>query len=294
MCPDSAPAEIIILAGSGPAAGSGHLRRMQRLQVLLVEQGLQVALHRIEHASSPFLELTAQSAVAAIVLDARDLDPRPLAQYAPVLALDNRCLARGAGRSLSDGFGVHFHDTIPHPEAPLEETLANALLPAELLQLRRRPEDFAFAYCGAMAAVANVDHWLLQFCAQTPGAEALRIGPAAAPSDLVGVHGLQVVDEISQQRLYAAMGRARFALLYFGMTMLESWRLGLPFALFSGGSAVHERLATYLRDRAGIPLLAELASPEELETRWARIPSSLRPGAQGFQRLVEKLRDIIQ
>ena len=85
-----------ILAGSGSNFGSGHIIRMKKLTALLQKEFSSVEILEITSEYQGYNTVYAPSLLneirkkrGPIVLDARDMDPRPLLGSGPVIALDN-------------------------------------------------------------------------------------------------------------------------------------------------------------------------------------------------------------
>ncbi len=294
MLPIRPEARISVIVGAGPAYGSGHLVRMTELNARLGAAGVRANLLTITDGA-PERVLFASAAPDLWVLDARDADPGPLAGSAPVIALDNRCADRAIYASHGD---ILFHDTLPHPAADLDLCLENALISRDirpfedLIPLERR----VFCYSGAFARVAPIDEFLIKTLHRDGAEDCLRCGLQAPEERIRAMTGFRHVEALARRAFIEEIAHAGVFISYFGMSMLEAWRLGKVVALSDFGSAVHRELMEFLARETGV-LCASFDDVEQMERLCAAIvrgdarPPEKRPGAHGYERLLRLISD---
>lgn len=294
MRPIRPEARITVVAGAGAAYGSGHLVRMRELTTRLGELGARADL-------APLTDLAPDRVLAAAappdlwVLDARDVDPGPFTTMAPVIALDNRCADRAI-------YAIHgeilFHDTLPHPAADLDACLANALLTRDIrpyedvIPLERR----IFCYSGGFSRTAPIDELLLQILAKDGAEECLRCGLQAPVETIRASAGFRYVEALERRAYIEEIAHASVFISYFGMSMLEAWRLGRVVALTDFGSPVHRELMEFLARETGL-LCASFDDAGQMARLGAALtcgearPPTKRPGADGYERLLALISD---
>ena len=271
--------QVVMAVGSGPAFGSGHMMRMRALGGLLDERG--VASRLVPYAGHADCSRPEFRTADVLVLDARDVDPETLdlgakAKSCRIIALDNRCTSRFRAQApRGDEAAPVFLDTIPHPEESLADVLPNVLLAPDLcatIAASRRP---------GLLTYSPTDHRAASI--RTRFSRAGWRGPILSISQ---------ERPVSRQRFLAELARARLFVTHFGMSMLEAWWLGIPVALVSIGSPVHETLSYYMERAVGFPFLDDgaLHRPTLVGAairRGLRFVPAARPGRLGFARLVE-------
>ncbi len=318
---------MIIIAGSGPGFGTGHVTRMSELHQgsaaagaraeFLVLEGSSPASEELrvrphDSASGPgrllddwisayqarIASLPGSDTRPVIVLDARDLDPTIFP--GPVLALDNRCPHRE--EILPDR--IFFHDTIPHPDAALDEVLRNCLISDDLVRARanlvgtptKSGGRRALVYVGDTGMEARLDPILTNLLARGDLSEVLRVG--GTPPEGMGAEAsvFRYAGRLDGAEYARALAAGDIVYAYFGMTILEAWYLGKAPVLYSIDSAVHQELSRNLSERTGIPYL-DSTRPEQ----WQGLvnddaadgaggtgrPSVAGPGGRGFEILRE-------
>lgn len=294
MPPIRPETRITIVAGAGAAYGSGHLVRMTELTTRLCELGARANLLTIADAA-PERVLFAAAAPDLWVLDARDADPGPFAGSAPVIALDNRCADRAIYASHGE---ITFHDTLPHPAADLDACLENALISRDLrpfediIPLERR----IFCYSGAFSSVAPIDELLVKTLQSSGAEECLRCGLQAPEERVRTAAGFRHVEALERRAYIEEIAQSGVFISYFGMSMLEAWRLGKVVVLADFGSAVHRELMEFLARETGL-LAASFDDAEQMARlgaalmRGAARPPEKRPGARGYDRLIALISD---
>ncbi len=147
---------LALVVGEGPRFGTGHAVRMRELRAILVARGLVIdewhTVGGFDAADASWPQVRPESLV---ILDARDLDPRPFVeQGARVLALDNRHACREASRKSAAG-AIEFYDTLPHPRANLRDTLQRVLLAADVRALAEADDGITAADASRAATSAG-------------------------------------------------------------------------------------------------------------------------------------------
>ena len=263
---------VTIIAGSGPGWGRGHVQRMQILADLLTQDGVAVQ----------FLTSPEQALVEGklTVLDRRDTDPRPYLAHGPVIALDNRHHAR---EKISE---VVFHDTLPHPNCDLELVFRSALIHPDLQKYGKldKPTD-AFAYSGALTDTEMLDDFLCSLVTEGLVRQAFRCG--SSPPGKKRRRMLRHAAKLDRNVYFETLGRSKYVLTYFGMTMLEALHLRRTPVLYPSGNADHDVLTNDLRRRTEIPTTNLQAGDERkfVSLDPARLP---QPSGEGFS-ILKKL-----
>lgn len=309
--------QIQILAGHGPRFGTGHARRMRALREQSSLAGICGEIHFIENYDATTAEHVASllgpvpaagqmSGRSVLLLDARDLDPRPFAERGwHVVALDNRHACREQSAKTRHPAAIEFYDSLPHPALPLRSALDAVLIRPEVLALSDpgNPKDGGasslFVYAGSfiVPGLLAPDGVLQRLREQ--GWRILVCGTelVIAPDE----PGLTTVARLSGDEYLRALEDAWLVWTYFGMTLFEAWTIGRRPLLLPVPSAVHTELAADLARRGGLPLV----SPLETEAAVRMIGEARRPDAgagsesapvaapdgQGFARLVALLLD---
>ena len=277
-------ARVLIVAGQGPGFGSGHMTRMHALCGLLQRRGISTEL--VPFALDPKERPLLLPSADLLVLDARDLEPDVMPGNARILALDNQCVSRGSRASLGQAAPAEtvarktvFFDSIPHPRLVMSEVLPNVLLGPDLLatiRATRRRTLLIYAPTGQRAQTVR-----------TALTRAGWDGPIVSLSQERWVPRHEFLSHLSQ---------ARLCVTHFGMTMLEAWYLQIPVALASTDSAVHETLGLFAERAVGFPFLddAALGRPGVVSSRLGRarrFRPVVRPGSQGFSRLIARIEE---
>ncbi len=255
---------IAIVAGVGPAYGTGHAERMRALRDLLA------AKHEVELILSEQPDRERERAAAGradlVVLDARDTDPN---FHPRILALDNRFSGRSDSRAA-------FHDTLPHPEADLDQVMRNCLIRPDLLAAARHRGDIRkrgglFVYSGEarppLVAVSPV----------------VQAGRQRIP-------GAGGSERMERSAFVQSLCESAAAVSYFGMTVLEAMFLGLPAATYSIGSSVHDSLSLFLEEKAGVPFYGEgkTVGAEVFDSS-----ARLRPTGEGYAVLINLIEGML-
>lgn len=258
-------------------------------------------------------KLNAPDAPNTIVIDARDIDPTLFATAGRrVLALDNRHPVRDAIAMNSKNARVEFYDTIPHPQAQLALTLEQALIRADVLELREKKSQpqprSIFVYSGDFFVPA-LDRILARMA--VAGWSVHRCGAQAPEEAITGTlkqSGFRWSPRLERDVYCAELSRSEFVGAYFGMTVLEAWYLQRTPFLFSVTSVIHNELGMYLNRSAGLPFIdaekmlhdaagdADRALGAIFASVGARTTSggaTIAPGGQGFDRLVARVRGLI-
>ncbi|MCB1307476.1 MAG: hypothetical protein KDK30_04820 [Leptospiraceae bacterium] len=318
---------VHIISAGGAELGSGHLVRMRELQRRLDEQHVRVEIIAPDNVSHNAFDTD------LFILDARDIDPRPFARRAPVLALDNRHAERPGletytaarfkkNTSGSDEFQysiqniqaqassypeckfpIVFVDTIPHPQADLADTLRNALLfeldSAETnLQQRRTDRLSLFVYAGDWKNKA-VHSFFTRLIDENVHYDWHICGRfvdtwQAGPQVRLSTH-------LERPAFVQALRSADLIWTYFGITMLEAWYLRKPVVLFAPGDSEHAVLGDYLQQAARIPFIsigtdidtALAKALRQLQSQSRSLPAQI-PDGRGFQRLLDQIHLLLK
>lgn len=266
---------VTIVAGAGAGYGTGHLRRMRAFARWLRTKALGLRFVVVS-ADRPPRDLKA----SLYVVDARDMPLDPFLAHGPVIALDNR--HRSAASQ-----AAHFHNTIPHPQEPLAETLRHVLIAPELIALRQ-----------------NNPTTTPQAQSRTPRGVAIYAPSSQLANRSSTVFGQLFPDRpirilLPQESLpapefYRQLRRSEILVTHFGISMLEAWFLGVPLILWSIGTPIHDELGRFLEGAAGIPFLEahdciKAAAWQKAIAMAKHGPSVAGPGERGYEILWEKM-----
>ncbi|MCE9599739.1 MAG: hypothetical protein K8S54_17400 [Spirochaetia bacterium] len=267
---------IRLIAGSGPGFGTGHVERMKLLAEFLARRG---HLSELVHLSSPGYEtnshaLSLESRLT--VLDARDVDPEMFSGR--VIALDNQSPSRKIWTgSPMDPSRIIFHDTIPHPDIPIDVTMQNCLVDPEKCQIIqdvpevKRALIYAGSWTGEIPGI-GILHSL--------GYSLTQIGGRAGDSH-VTLH-----ERLPTAAFRREMCRSSLVLTYFGMTAFQAMYLNKRVILFSIGG-VHDDLSEYLAS-TGIRFLKNQPTASDFVD--LEMPKIV-PGGRGFDILVDLIEE---
>ena len=307
---------LALVVGEGPRFGTGHTVRMRELRAMLNQTGRAATIETSRwqsvrgfeaddaHAAArSLLTSQSQSASPLVILDARDLDPRPFVeQGARVLALDNRHACREASLKSPAG-AIDFYDTLPHPDANLQETLERMLLAADVRAIAESQRGFTgadasqavppagnrsrslFVYSGDFE-VPPLDDALLRL--SEDGWSVHRCGSVPPPDN-----SLRYSPRLERSEFLRELAAADRVWTYFGMTLFEAWYLQRDLALLPVESPVHASLADYLYQAVGLAVVAPASVSTNGAEAFAGAPSrvaDLRPGGRGFELLIERIR----
>ncbi|MBI3396631.1 MAG: hypothetical protein HY042_12390 [Spirochaetia bacterium] len=245
---------VTIIAGRGPAFGQGHAVRCESLHAALAKAGQSADLRFVE--SYQEAERASWPDDQVFVIDVRDLDPRPLHLRGPVIALDNRTEHRN---TLSRS-GVLFWDTIPHPEAPLDDTLERCLinpLMGRATAMRKIPRSLVIVP-GSLVSTAVVQSFADQLLQRNVfDSIAIAVNDLSRHEWEGKISGARVLAGLDRAAYADLVGGAACVAAYFGMAYLEAWYAGAVPLLAETKSVIHQNLAKYLARAASVPLLPQ-------------------------------------
>lgn len=229
--------DVLIITGSGPRLGSGHLKRMQVLNNILKDNRINTQL--VNWAGNQKLNLNSyQKKTRVVVLDRRDtrisdLNLQKKSEHTFIL-IDNRNEDRKKT-------GVVF-DTLPHFEMPDEEfnrSLDNFLLNPVYENYQARP-----APVPVFTDVKYVDNDLILYSKIDKLMNPVfhnRVFCLPHPT-------LKFRLNLSAEDLAKKITGSSFIITYFGQTLFEALYLGKPVAIYSI-SPYHTKLSRFFIDK---------------------------------------------
>ena len=280
---------IDLIAGCGDAYGTGHSVRMNILLKLLTERSIDSrCIYINEGFDFPFSQIP-----DLYFLDARDLDPGPFLEKASVIALDNRHPTR---EKLENSHEIRFHDTIPHPDADLTSVMQNCLI-SPSLKKRDLPEpdfDRALIYSSLTFDVESLDKTIISLISSGRLKQAIRIGGPTLIDSCSGVFRHE--ERLDADDFAFEISRAGFVFTHFGITLLEAWFRNCFPILYTTHSPIHNSLARYLADAAGVHIFKiinedfKLPDNNEIEV-FRKKPG---PTGNGYERLIDIIHKMIE
>ena len=265
---------IALVVGTGPGFGTGHTVRMRELARLLAERGLSTQFLGCSGENSALDpdSFSGSERWRLAVVDARDLNPEPFSRGCPVIALDNRCPARFRPESQS---AVIYHDTLPHPELPIETACQNLLVrPSLTAGPSSRRSRCVVIYAGSLITRPEVTG-MVRFLERQNFEPIVLDGVRRRPA--------REVDRL--------MLSARALITYPGMTLMEAWYCGALPIVVGTRKPLHRAHARDLA-AAGVPMLEKPDCPTPLrdylrQERLSPLLARTRPGASGYARLID-------
>lgn len=335
-----APApRILIVTARGGSLGSGHLRRMQDLQTALSARSLSVELLNLSQdaslnistRSTDFIASLAAGVVVAseellkflykqvencalVLLDLRDIDPRPFAEVRPVIALDNRNLNRPGSRILNSlrdpageesGGSLQYYDCLPHPAISLEDVLPNVLIDSMVRKFHAK-DHHVQSYAAARqvmiyrGSLTLRNEWILEAVLQAAPRHMSIFWVGSGNSDIKAKpSNWTECANLSRDDFIKELSRSAVVLTYPGQTLLEAWYLGSRPVLLDVESEVHSILAFDLAKQSGLPYLqSNLDTDAHALAAWwqalfsKRVPQG--PDGTGQDRLVALLESSLK